>query len=532
MFEPVLKELWQHLTAADLAKLTILYSISMALQCFGIYSFSRIEADQTWLILHLLNNVILAFFISKILRTTLYHISLTLTIRFRSKVAKVYGSLTKQSQVKINVDTLGRYIDRAASSFEELLAGCVDNVVEIAQSYISIILILKERSILLLIPIIYLFGLWFLVRPAQQCYKEFRDKRRPAEESLNDQRLMALARCKSTGNMSPVMQIQDQMSRLFIGGVNLHLGIHMAIQIVACASYLPLLWKYNSENILLLFQLVSFIAIPMNSLAYFATRTTSLLSDYDDFLARWIGCEVKQDLPMLDKFPEDLRASHNGIDLHLRPGSLIIVKGWSGKGKSTMLQLMIGHLPGLTWNDSICGLQLPDIVYCPQDVRSMTPKQTATVRMLFEGVAEEEIRCCLATCLLTEWLGKLEKAGRARFVELEKLLKGKLEKGIYNKLIKEQERLANTECHPFDLPIEGRISGGEHSRLGLAMTLIRPGTLYVLDEPEQGTDPDRHALLIEGIVSYIRKRSEGARIVMATHAKLEKKELLMQLVEL
>ncbi|GAA4592386.1 hypothetical protein GCM10023107_23200 [Actinoplanes octamycinicus] len=58
------------------------------------------------------------------------------------------------------------------------------------------------------------------------------------------------------------------------------------------------------------------------------------------------------------------------------------------------------------------------------------------------------------------------------------------------------------------------LSSGQKQRLTLAMVLLRPSSLLILDEPEQRLDPDGRVLVAELLADYL---STGGSLLMASH---------------
>lgn len=59
------------------------------------------------------------------------------------------------------------------------------------------------------------------------------------------------------------------------------------------------------------------------------------------------------------------------------------------------------------------------------------------------------------------------------------------------------------------------LSSGQQQLFALCLTLIRPSTVLVLDEPEQRLDADRRAVL----AAILRDRAAaGTAVLMATHS--------------
>jgi ABC-2 type transport system ATP-binding protein len=58
------------------------------------------------------------------------------------------------------------------------------------------------------------------------------------------------------------------------------------------------------------------------------------------------------------------------------------------------------------------------------------------------------------------------------------------------------------------------MSSGQKQRLTLALALIRPSSLLILDEPEQRLDPEGRASVAELLAAY---RKSGGTVLMASH---------------
>ena len=58
------------------------------------------------------------------------------------------------------------------------------------------------------------------------------------------------------------------------------------------------------------------------------------------------------------------------------------------------------------------------------------------------------------------------------------------------------------------------LSSGQKQRLTLALALIRPSSLLILDEPEQRLDPEGRASVAEMLAQYVK---DGGSILMASH---------------
>ena len=58
------------------------------------------------------------------------------------------------------------------------------------------------------------------------------------------------------------------------------------------------------------------------------------------------------------------------------------------------------------------------------------------------------------------------------------------------------------------------MSSGQKQRLTLALVLLRPSSLLILDEPEQRLDPEGRAMVAGMLAEYL---STGGSLLLASH---------------
>jgi len=165
----------------------------------------------------------------------------------------------------------------------------------------------------------------------------------------------------------------------------------------------------------------------------------------------------------------------SGVDLEVRAGELLGLRGANGAGKSTLLKLLAGLLE-------------PDAGTCERDPAlagrvSYIPQDVALYRDL---TVLEDLRFWAAV------YGLPRKAADARSRWL-------------------LERLELTE--KAHVPA-GTCSGGQLRRLHLATGLVRTPGLLLLDEPTVGAD-ERSAQLILSVLTDLRAR--GCATVLVSH---------------
>jgi len=167
--------------------------------------------------------------------------------------------------------------------------------------------------------------------------------------------------------------------------------------------------------------------------------------------------------------------------MYVNLGDKIRINGESGCGKTTLIKCLIGHKESLLYNDMILPEHhIDDICYMQQNIREHTPFTNTTIRELFDDeVFDEEIYRCLRIVFAIRWF--------------------------------------STTIKDLDVPILGKISGGEKTRLCLAITLYqmdrRNCQWLILDEPEQGIDPE----LAPEILQNIFENFQNKTIFIITH---------------
>jgi ABC-type transport system involved in cytochrome bd biosynthesis fused ATPase/permease subunit len=165
----------------------------------------------------------------------------------------------------------------------------------------------------------------------------------------------------------------------------------------------------------------------------------------------------------------------------IKQGSLILLEGASGSGKSMFLNGLLGKIDGVKFADnSVSGANyIHNITEFYQGIPKKMNTTVMSIRNLFNNSSDDDqIRTCLTMCDVGNWSNM-----------------------------------------GLDLPINGKPSGGEVARLALATCVFdmitRKTAILILDEPEQNTDTKKAYVVIQNII----KLCEDLRttLILVTH---------------
>ena len=181
----------------------------------------------------------------------------------------------------------------------------------------------------------------------------------------------------------------------------------------------------------------------------------------------------------------------NQINLHIKKGECIVLKGVSGSGKTTLLSLMAGFDKpsfGKVLIDNEAISKLPD--------RFASALRAKTIGMIFQNFN------------LFEHLSVKEN------VTIPLIPSGLSMKEI-NQKVEIALKLANIS-HKKNLTAS-RLSGGEKQRTAIARALVAEPQIILCDEPTANLDKE-NSLLFINIIEALHKL--GKTIVIATHDPL------------
>ncbi|WP_019005382.1 ATP-binding cassette domain-containing protein [Cohnella laeviribosi] len=189
----------------------------------------------------------------------------------------------------------------------------------------------------------------------------------------------------------------------------------------------------------------------------------------------------------------DLSVTENGRRWQFKPGTITVVFGPSGAGKTFWLE----QLAGLRFSEGV------GVAYGPSDLWTadlrLRPRQNPAALMAYAYASQAPEEQLAARTVAAELEYALRPYGLAKEERLRRQTEALAAVGWDS---------AWLERDPF------RMSGGERRRLALACLLAVPARWLLLDEPTAGLDAEGHALLAERLIHAAR---EGRGVVVVSH---------------
>jgi ABC-type multidrug transport system, ATPase component len=170
-------------------------------------------------------------------------------------------------------------------------------------------------------------------------------------------------------------------------------------------------------------------------------------------------------------------------DVQLRRAQCVVLRGPNGSGKTTLLRILAGTIPPSEGEATLDG--------SPVDERHDATR-TAVAALIGAPATYRDLTLVDHLVLIDSTWGHVGEPAGDRADEILELL--------------EIDHLA--ERFPHEL------SSGQQQLFHLAMVLVRPSSILLLDEPEQRLDPDKRELLTRILLD---RKADGSGLLIACH---------------
>jgi len=154
------------------------------------------------------------------------------------------------------------------------------------------------------------------------------------------------------------------------------------------------------------------------------------------------------------------------MSFHIAPGQKVVITGFNGIGKSTLIKTLIKQVPAISGDFKFA--DNVKVAYYDQDLEWDNPKQTALqiITEKFSRLSGSQIRKHLSQC------------------------------GVQAKSVMQ--------------PISS-LSGGEQSKVKICMLMLTKANLLILDEPTNHLDVDAKDVLMNELIRW------QGNIILVTH---------------
>jgi len=170
-------------------------------------------------------------------------------------------------------------------------------------------------------------------------------------------------------------------------------------------------------------------------------------------------------------------------DVELGTAECVVLRGPNGSGKTTLLRILAGTMPPSEGEATLDG--------SPVDERDDLTR-TAIAALVGAPATYRDLTLVDHLVLIDSTWGRVGQGADDRADQILELL--------------EIDHLA--ERFPHEL------SSGQQQLFHLAMVLVRPSSILILDEPEQRLDTDKRALLTRIL---LERKAAGTSLLIACH---------------
>lgn len=458
-----------------------------------------------------------------------------------------YERLSYRSKHDEPSDTFRRKMDRARWSIHAVIDWGLPTIINLGSSILGAIYIFYKNDMQM--ELMMIFG-WngliylFVTRRIQYRYTTMQTERRDNRDRIIDNINNLLQRFEE-GDVSV-----EELVVLEITLINEQTKLHnwwqlitLITQFVNNASTGLLLFQdeMDSGYFLLMSGAILSVTGSIQQFMSFMNQYSQYQMDYGTYVNIWKGKEFKKPAaklltPKTIKIVKiDIRqdyATVQGDGFTIQQGDRFLITGPSGSGKTTLINGILGKIPGIELERDTTENYEHEWIEYFQHIKEKMRTSKITIRQLFNGeLHDATIEHHLKMAHVDKWANKLtekhDKRAKQHPIKSELTLlyeliiwvKDVLETvfdwwdGIEKNNDDESEHILikpliaddKPKKNPYDVMIKSRHSGGEKSRLALAVKMYwaakKKAKLFFLDEGEQGSDPEIAYKIIRNLLN-------------------------------
>jgi ABC-type transport system involved in cytochrome bd biosynthesis fused ATPase/permease subunit len=457
-------------------------------------------------------------------------------IRYEFKINAIiqYKNLSFDSKNKALADTFYQKMLQASDSFYSLISWGVPNIFELFGSFIQCFIIFYFKNLTFPLCLILLVNLIAYYKYIKNKQKDFSYSIKTTRES-ND-------KIRSLVNISLPMFQHDEKSPEYIMDLtntidqswfnvdNKWNHIMVMTKIINKSGIIIISMGLNDSisSFLLLVKTLGTLNSSISNLTAFMNHNNRYETNYDSYV-KFFKNLVYQNNPVQLDLPHSftinsIDINHGGFNMKFNPniqsltinvGDKILIRGRTGHGKSTFINSLMGKIKGIKLNSGKPENYFHSYVEMYQNIREKLPTSCISIRKIFDDDPDDDLIIrCLKPCFPDD---DLDRIFSNLITTHSKKVADEYNSDVIESNIQEV-KLLNDHPNPLDVDIAERISGGEKTRLALAtriyQILTKPNKqILILDEPEQGSDPEVAIKVIGNIFKMFKSKT----IIMISH---------------
>jgi ABC-type transport system involved in cytochrome bd biosynthesis fused ATPase/permease subunit len=375
------------------------------------------------------------------------------------------------------------------------------SIVELfATLYLTFYTFIQSGSMWLLFALVFADGIIYLFVKRRldarmlQIHRDGQDQCDVLVEKLRLELPKLEWRSKSVDNVMPMIQQYNEIETTFaktrtqqVGFGTLVAQLSMAVIMIFVDSNLVGLLSVTTMFTSIVLSLFNLI----NNNVYFEDDLARLTEKF--------AAVEKKPRSMILPLPDSLDVTNCEInkgkfslvlhgELSLVAGMKILITGPSGGGKTTFLGALFGLEKGVTLSEGLPENYFGHVAQMYQSIKENLQVENLSIRQVFNDEKSDVlIEQCLFLSQAGKWIDRKKNAVES----------------YHDENLDSKDVLITVNESYLDKKI-GRLSGGEKTRLAIAMILyeleITGKQILILDEPEQGSDPPIAYNIIKSIV--------------------------------
>jgi len=471
-----------------------------------------------YIFMDIANNIFYNIVIKNINNT----ISIKIKEKFIKKALEKYSKLSFDSKNKITIDIFYLKMDSACNSITNIISWGIPTFINLLGALFQCILILYKKNLMYMLYIIIGLNIilyYKYIKNKKQFYSQTMKSTREKVDKIKSKIHLSLP-LFAQGDITVQSILETIINIDNIWTITDKLWNHIAIttQTINKCNIIIISIGFNSSvaSYMLLIKVISNFNNAISNLSNFLNQNNRYETDYNSYqllLVDVIYNKPPINIPLLDSINIiDCKISHGGFNMYfghdiqklqIRIGDKILIKGRSGHGKSTFINALLGKIDGLILDKHRLENYNYAFVEFYQNIREKLPTSSISIRELFENEPNNSIIMkCLNVCFFEDDLTRI----------LKNISSSKSPTQIDDYIS------IDILTDYFDIDINERLSGGEKTRLALAtriyqMLIKQNKSILILDEPEQGSDPEVAIQIIKNIFELFEEKT----IIMISH---------------